>query len=150
MRKLGLLIAPVMIFGVVSVAPSARAASTKMTLTAHLSGRSEIGAPGPRAGTGTATVTVTMSTGRLCYQLKVSGFKLPALAAHIHAGRAGKNGPIVVPFPMAPNSRGKASACTRISARLAKAITGHPTSYYVNVHTAAYPGGAIRGQLGGM
>jgi len=37
MRKLALLIAPVMIFGVVSVAPSARAASTKMTLTTRRS-----------------------------------------------------------------------------------------------------------------
>jgi hypothetical protein len=89
-----------------------------------------------------------VSKNQLCYKLTVSGFKLPATAAHIHAGKAGKNGPIVVPFPKPPAANGKSSGCTTVKSSLPKAITGHPTSYYVNVHSTAYPGGAVRGQVG--
>jgi len=127
--------------------PSQVVAASTMTLTAQLRGSNEVSKPGPRSARGTATIRVTMSTGRLCYSLRVSGFKLPAIAAHIHAGRAGKEGPIVVPFPTAPGMSGRASGCVSVRASLLKAITGHPSSYYVNVHTAAYPGGVVRGQL---
>ncbi len=41
-----------------------------------------------------------------------------------------------------------AENCVIASAELAAAIVANPSDYYVNVHTPAYPGGAIRGQLG--
>src|SRR5690349_12954426 len=99
-------------------ATSVLAAPTSATtmLTAHLKGMNEVGAPGAPKGAGTATVTINMATGRLCYTLSVSGFKLPAIAAHIHAGKAGKNGPISVPFPKAPGTTGKSSGCTTAKA----------------------------------
>lgn len=128
-------------------ASSGVANAAGMRLTAQLRGMNEVGKPGASHGTGTATISVNMSTDKLCYTLKVSGFTLPAIAAHIHAGRAGKNGPVVVPFPTAPSRTGRASGCTTVRASLLKAITGHPSSYYVNVHTAQYPDGAVRGQL---
>jgi len=121
-------------------------AKPTMTLTAHLAGKSEVGAPGPKSGTGTATIKIYMPS-KLCYNLSVSGFKLPALAAHIHAGKAGVNGSIVVPFPTPPNATGKASGCVTVKAKTLHSIAHHSSSYYVNVHTAAYPGGAVRGQI---
>lgn len=148
LRKLCLLVVPVMLFAAVSVVPSVSAKSSKITLHATLSGKNEVGSKAPRAGSGSATITITMSTGKLCYSLKVSGFRLPATAAHIHSGRAGKNGPVSVPFASAPGSNGRSVGCTTVKAPMLKGIAAHPTSYYVNVHSAAYPAGAVRGQLG--
>jgi hypothetical protein len=133
----------------VGVPHTAVGASSKITLHAVLKGSNEVGGAFPKNGKGTATVTVDMSKNKLCWSLSVSGFKLPAIASHIHAGHAGKNGPIVVPFNTSPGKIGKAVGCTTVkSSSLLKAIAGHPTSYYVNVHTTTYPGGAVRGQLG--
>jgi CHRD domain len=135
-----------------SVAAAPMSATT--TLKAHLKGSNEVGAAGASNGTGLASITVNLTKvgnlfkSQLCYKLTVSGFKLPAIGAHIHAGKAGKNGPIVVAFPKPPGKYGKSSGCTTAIPTLLKAITAHPTSYYVNVHTTAYPGGAVRGQLG--
>ncbi len=50
---------------------------------------------------------------------------------------------MVVPFGAAYKAKG----CTKAAKSLIAAIESHPNSYYVNVHTAKYPGGAIRGQL---
>jgi CHRD domain len=128
--------------------------STTTKLIAHLKASNEVGAAGAPKGTGVATITITVThvgklvKSQLCYQLTVSGFKLPAIAAHIHSGKAGKNGPILVPFPKPPGKNGKSSGCTTAPPPVLQAIAAHPTSYYVNVHTTAYPGGAVRGQLG--
>jgi hypothetical protein len=118
-----------------------------MTLTAHLAGKSEVGTPGPKKGSGTAAIRIYLPSHKLCYTLSVAGFTLPALAAHIHAGKAGVNGPIVIPFPTAPGKTGKATGCVTVKATLLNTIAHHSSSYYVNVHTAAYPNGAVRGQI---
>jgi hypothetical protein len=72
-------------------------------------------------------------------------------AGHVHAAPAGANGPIVVPlFAGPPTSEMHIglSGEMPIAASLAAAICGNPAGYYVNYHTTANPGGAIRGQLG--
>jgi hypothetical protein len=65
------------------------------------------------------------------------------LAAHIHKGKAGVAGPIVVPFGKVFRAKG----CTTTTAAIAAAIQRNPGAYYVNVHNAKYPGGALRGKL---
>ena len=73
--------------------------------------------------------------------------QLPAAAAHIHTGKAGKNGPVIIPL-MAPGKTGHAAACVHsVNASFIKGMMNHPTSYYLNVHTTDYPNGAVRGQL---
>jgi hypothetical protein len=53
------------------------------------------------------------------------------------------SGPVVVPFGKAFKSKG----CTTASRSLIASILRSPSAYYVNVHNAKYPGGALRGQL---
>ncbi len=64
-------------------------------------------------------------------------------AAHIHRAPASKAGPVVVPLGAAYKAKG----CTSAAKKTIEAIESHPNAYYVNVHTAKYPNGAIRGQL---
>jgi hypothetical protein len=55
-------------------------------------------------------------------------------------------GPIVV--SMEAPTDGGSEGCVAISPALAHQLIGAPADYYVNVHNADYPGGAVRGQLG--
>ena len=75
----------------------------------------------------------------MCWTIEVSGVD-PIAAAHIHVAPSTAPGPIVV--PLSPTS-----GCTEVSRQLALAIITDPSAYYVNVHNATYPAGALRGQL---
>lgn len=113
-------------------------------LSAVLLGANEV-APGDPDGSGSAHVSVNPGTNEVCYHLTVSGIA-PTFAAHIHSAPAGVNGPVVVTF-VAP-ATGESSGCTTVDRELARAIVMTPSNYYVNVHNAEYPAGALRGQLG--
>jgi hypothetical protein len=96
-------------------------------------------------GTGFAKITLNVGQGTVCWQLTVSNIA-PATAAHIHAAPAGVNGPVVV--PLSPPTSGTSGGCREnVDPALIQAIIDHPELYYVNVHNAEFPGGAIRGQL---
>ena len=113
-------------------------------LATTLTGAAEVPGPGDPDGTGTATLTVNPGLGQICYELTVSGIA-PATAAHIHVGPVGVAGPVVV--PLEPPTDGTSSACAEVDRELALAILMSPSDYYVNVHNAEYPAGALRGQL---
>ena len=113
-------------------------------ITVLMTGEEEVAAGDPD-GTGTATFRINTGVRLLCYTLRVSGIET-ATAAHIHKAPPGVAGPVVVPLD-APSS-GNSSGCERISRELALALVNSPEDYYVNVHNAPYPGGAVRGQLG--
>jgi hypothetical protein len=98
-----------------------------------------------RDGKGAASVLVTGS--RICFGIQVNGIDRPT-AAHIHRGGARVNGPIVVPLrPPSSGNNSASSGCVVVSAANRNAIKRGPAGYYVNVHTSAFPNGAIRGQL---
>ena len=96
--------------------------------------------------TGTAVVRL-LKSGLVCYRLHAANVTLPTIAAHIHRGGAGVNGPVVVPFT-APGADGNSSGCTTSTADLVNEITSNPAGFYVNVHTKEHPAGAMRNQLG--
>jgi hypothetical protein len=104
---------------------------------------------GDSNGFGRATLTFPTAT-RVCVTLQVSGLA-GATAAHIHKGRETVNGPVVInlPPPVAPGGAnpGASSACVAQLAATLTAIRTNPRDYYVNVHNAGFPNGAVRGQL---
>ena len=117
-------------------------ASMSPVVSAKLTGSAETPKGSP-TGSGLAVVHLNGGTGRVCWAFSnIKGIG-PALAAHIHKGKPGTAGPVVVPFGAKFSARG----CITMPKAIVKAIEAHPNGYYVNVHTAKYPGGAIRGQL---
>lgn len=128
------------------VAPSAAVAGDGgRPLGADLTGAAEVPGPGDPDGAGSASLRLNPGQGRICYELGVTGIE-PATAAHIHVGAPGEAGPVVVPLA-APTS-GESSGCAAVVRAVVLAIIHDPANYYVNVHNAVYPAGAVRGQLG--
>jgi hypothetical protein len=115
-------------------------------LTTTLAGENEVGpAGGDPDGTGAARLSVNYGQSRLCYSITVADIGT-AVMAHVHEGAAGTNGPVVIGL-MAPGADGTSSGCVTVERSILKGILQDPAEYYVNVHTAAFPGGAVRGQL---
>jgi hypothetical protein len=140
MRRFGALVLACTLLAVLAVPVTANG----RPLGATLSGAAEVPAADPD-GSGTVDLRLNHGQGRICYTLTVSNID-PAVAAHIHRAPAGVNGPVVV--PLAAPTTGSSSACVEVDRDLVKAIIQHPEEYYVNVHNATFPGGAVRGQLG--
>ena len=112
-------------------------------LHAKLDGKAEVPA-NTSAGTGTADIDYDAATKKLSWKLTYSGLSGPATAAHFHGpAEAGKNSGVAVAIPNATSSPVEGSA-TLTDAQAADLLAG---KYYVNVHTAANPGGEIRGQV---
>src|SRR5215212_130171 len=124
-----------------SEAPSGR------TFTVAMAGRNEAPNAGDPDGAGTAIVRIRRSDAQLCHRITVSNIQLPSVGAHIHRGAAGGSGPIVIPLT-APGDNGVSSACTAVDGALLDEILANPGSFYVNVHTRDFTGGAVRAPLG--
>jgi hypothetical protein len=112
-------------------------------LKATLDGKSEVPA-NTSTGTGTADIDYDAASKKMSWKVTYSGLSGPATAAHFHGpAEAGKNGGVAVAIPNATSSPAEGSA-TLTDAQAADLLAG---KYYVNVHTAANPGGEIRGQV---
>ena len=114
-------------------------------LTATLTGANEVPGPGDPDGSGTARVTVNRGQSQVCYELRVANIQT-ATAAHIHEAPAESSGPVVLGLTK-PNAYGFSSGCITVSRKLADELAADPSDYYVNVHNAQFPAGAVRGQL---
>jgi len=110
-----------------------------------MTGAAERPGPGDPDGGGTAEFRVNAGQGRVCYTLRVGNIE-PATAAHIHRAPPNAAGPVVVGLT-APTS-GSRSGCAEVTRALAQELIRNPGAFYVNVHNAPFPGGAVRGQLG--
>jgi hypothetical protein len=115
-------------------------------LSVRLTGEAESPAGDP-VGTGTATVRLRAGQGQVCYRIAAVNLP-PAAAAHIHRGASSTSGPVIIPLAT-PNAAGIVGGCAAAARALVASILANPASFYVNVHTAEFPAGAIRGQLRG-
>jgi hypothetical protein len=124
-----------------AVAFAAPASAEKLKAT--LDGKSEVPAT-TSSGTGTADLNYDAASKKLSWTVTYSGLSGPATAAHFHGpAEAGKNAGVAVPIPNAATSPVKGEA-TLTDAQAADLLGG---KYYINIHTAANPGGEIRGQV---
>lgn len=139
MSKTKIMLATLALGATVALAGPAFAEKMKATLD----GKSEVPAT-TSTGTGSADIDYDAATKKLSWKLTYSGLTGPATAAHFHgpAGPADKAG-VAVAIPNATTSPVEGSA-TLTDAQAADLTAG---KYYVNVHTAANPGGEIRGQV---
>jgi hypothetical protein len=103
---------------------------------------------GDSDGTGTAHIVVNYGQNRVCWSMTANNIAAPT-RSHIHRGPATGSGPIVVGF-FETAATADLESCTTatIDPVLLKDIIQNPQDYYVNIHNAAFPAGAIRGQLG--
>ena len=92
---------------------------------------------------GTGTFTGDITGGKLKFTLKFSHLTGAASAAHIHLGAKGVSGPVIV--PLCGPCKTTVTGTVAVNATALSAIKKGKA--YVNVHTAKYPAGEIRGQL---
>ena len=112
-------------------------------MKATLDGKAEV-PPVTSAATGTAELDYDPASKKLTWTVTYSGLSGPATAAHFHGpAEAGKNAGVAVAIPNAGTSPVSGSA-TLTDAQAADLVGG---KYYINIHTAANPGGEIRGQV---
>lgn len=143
MKKNTILYVILIMLTVLALASIAADGGRKFATT--LTGAAEVPGPGDPDGSGTAMLELNPGTGQVCFELTVTGIA-PASAAHIHVAPAGVAGPVVV--PLTPPTSGSSSGCVSgVNRDLIKAIIQNPEGYYVNVHNADFPAGALRGQL---
>lgn len=113
------------------------------TLTASLNGAKESPNGDPN-GTGKVTVRLRPAAGTVCATATWAHIGTPK-AAHIHRGRPGVNGDVVV--DLTGSVTGGTHCATGLRHTLIHRIAEHPRRFYFNIHNNAYPAGAIRGQL---
>jgi hypothetical protein len=107
---------------------------------------SEEPAGGDPNGKGTAEVLAKKKKEIVAFELTYRNIE-EASAAHIHKGKKGVDGPIVVPLVEERFPSGESGRVRNVDSDLIRKITRRPQNFYVNIHNAEYPGGAIRGQL---
>lgn len=111
-----------------------------VTFLATLNGASEVPA-NPSTATGSATLTFNTST--KVFTVTVTHNIATPTGGHIHKAAVGVSGPVVFPF----SSLTSPITYTSIALDAAQEADLNANLYYVNIHTAAYVGGEIRGQL---
>lgn len=141
-------------------APSTTGTAAGATaFTADLSGKDPV-PPNSSTATGQATFTLSSDGSSMSFELTVDNL-VDVTAAHIHMAAAGQEGPVVVPLFTGPAKTGSFTGVlaqgTLTAADFKADLQGKTMSdlvaliqagtAYVNVHTKAFPGGEIRGQV---
>ncbi len=127
------------------IAASPAAYAETVNLKASLKGASEV-PPNDSKGTGTAEVTYDTASKKLSWKGSYSGLTGNVAAAHFHGSTppSPPAGNSAVVLPITASSSPFEGSATLNDAQAADLLGG---KWYLNVHTAAHPGGEIRGQV---
>ena len=141
MNHAGYLIAAIaLLFGAPNGIPAAQAETIQ--LKADLKGANEV-PPNAGAASGKAVATLDTDTKLLTWTVTYADLSGPALGAHFHGpSEPGKNAGIVLPFKTVQSPIEGTATLTENQA--ADLLSG---KWYANIHTAANPGGELRGQM---
>ena len=121
---------------------AASAATSATRFEVALKGSNESPAA-PASNKGRVELTLNAKTGKVCWEFKLARIDGKPNQAHIHKGKRGVSGNVVVPLGAGYKRQG----CTTASKALVRSILKSPARFYVNVHNAKHPLGAMRGQL---
>ncbi|MGZ8749082.1 MAG: CHRD domain-containing protein [Mycobacterium sp.] len=146
-RSLGLLLALALFLALLpgTAAAAARTVGGTTFLATVMIGAEEAPKPGDPDGIGAVALALKASSGQVCWAYTVRRVD-PITAAHIHLASPGAPGDVVVPLG-ASGARSFSIGCTKVDPAIVAAIVANPDAYYVNVHSAIFPDGALRGQL---
>ncbi len=100
--------------------------------------------PTGSAAEGAAVISLSRLNTHMDYLYIVDGLSGPATAAHIHDGAVGAGGPVYLPV-FAPSPMVGSGQFEITGDDFLKLESGNT---YLNVHTAAFPAGEVRGQVG--
>jgi len=114
----------------------------KVNFTAAINGNSEVPANASTAS-GTFTGSLDKTTRILSYKVEYTG--LTPTAGHLHRGAPGVNGPVVVGFDATAVKTSPVQGTATLRQTFADSLMAGQV--YVNLHTAAFPGGEIRGNI---
>jgi len=114
---------------------------TNVVFKATLNGASEVPA---NASTATGSATLTYNRDTKIFNIQVDFTGLTPTMGHIHKAAVGVSGGVVFPFTNPVVSPVNYTSPVLDSAKVADLFAG---LYYVNLHTTAFGGGEIRGQL---
>ncbi len=129
-----------------SAPAGAAAPAAPVFLAAELRGSNEVPAADPD---GRAVAVVRIQGSQVSFALAWRNISAP-VAAHIHIGAAGVNGPVRVGFfagALPATLTAVTGTVTVADPAVTAAIVANPAGFYANIHTADFPGGAVRGQL---
>ena len=112
------------------------------TFSAVLLGTQEVP---PAASSASGMATLLFNPNTLAFRASIVTARLAGNAAHIHLGAPGAAGPIV--FPMSETAAGSGIWTVTGTFTAQQLVDLQAGQYYVDVHSAAFPDGEIRGQL---
>ena len=117
--------------------------SNLVALTTQLSAANEV-PPNASKASGSVDAVLNKDTNLLRWKINYTGLSGPATAGHFHGpAQVGANAGVALPWPGVMSTPSEGSA-TLTAAQAADLMAGR---WYANVHTAANPGGEIRGQM---
>lgn len=121
-----------------------------LVLVAELTAGAAVPPPGDEGASGRVEIQ-TEGDDTLCVDMVVSGLDSAVSAAHVHEGAAGTSGGVVVGIGVPTTTDGGTDTwqdvCVGVDPAVIERIESDPGGHYANVHTAAHPESAVRGQL---